>query len=529
MTLGRLSSAEGPRDLEVRDSGEAPRTLSPPSKHSRTLRRTAFLLFSLQLTGFIIFSTVRYSRSSLTHDFGVYSQAWWATANGHLDPWISLIHTQFWRNNAEFLFWPIEFVGHLFAGPVTLLWAQDVAVVATELVTFGWILELLQTSGRPLSPGARASFAWGSLGVLLLNPWAYETIAFDFHFEAAIALFLLLTGRALWRRRRSVAGWALLTLLSGALGGLYLFGLGISGSVADRKRPLAAVLVGATGLVWFVFFSSVGGMGAGGAVATANYGYLVGPHTHVDVLTITSGVFHHPGAVWHLVAARWARALEFLVVAGLIGAIWPWAVGVVAVAFVPTLLSSGGYFLRAAAAFQIWPAIPFVVVGSVQLLVNLHRKGAAARRLEAVVAGVTIANVLALGIRTMVVLPSAWIAVGDRAGAQLAFAEHAAPVNAEVIASSGVVGRFFEHSYVYDFPLEDPPTAGRPTTFPIDSRLVFFVFTPDQGVSEAPVHETKAAIRYVQTRLGAMLVSQSHGVYVFWWNAPVGEHTVSLP
>ena len=40
--------------------------------------------------------------------------------------------------------------------------------------------------------------ALGTLVILLANPWTYETIAFDFHFEPLAALFVVLAGRDLW-------------------------------------------------------------------------------------------------------------------------------------------------------------------------------------------------------------------------------------------------------------------------------------------------------------------------------------------
>ena len=144
----------------------------------------------------------------------------------------------------------------------------------------------------------------------------------------------------------------------------------------------------------------------------------------------------------HVVAPRWAILFEFLVVAGLVGVFSPWGAGMALVVFVPSMLDSSPLFLRTAASFQSWPALPLVLVGSVMVVVRLSRwRGDRARRLWAtlfVVVAIPLAVVLGRGLSQ----GGAWIAVSAPAAAHLSAAEARIPAGAEVIASQGVVGRF---------------------------------------------------------------------------------------
>ncbi len=74
--------------------------------------------------------------------------------------------------------------------------------------------------------------------LLVLTPWSWYTIGFDFHFEAFGALFALLAARDLWAGRyvRSLALWIPLTLVCGAApGALLVVGLGF---VALLRAPV---------------------------------------------------------------------------------------------------------------------------------------------------------------------------------------------------------------------------------------------------------------------------------------------------
>ncbi len=322
---------------------------------------------------------------------------------------------------------------------------------------------------------------------MVLNPWVYQTIGFDFHFETITTLFVVLVGRDLWSgRTRRLWWWVTLALLSSVLGGLYLLGVGVSGVLAGRHTRRTGLLIAAIGLGTFVVLSVAGAAGLGGRLIDSGYAYLVGPHGgHIGVPSIALGVLRHPAAVAHMVELRWTTVFAFLVVVGLVGVVSPWGIGMAAVVFVPSLLNSNPDFLRVAASFQSWPALPFVLVGSVMVVMRGRSPGGPARR-------VMVAGATAWAVSFLVVLGTGlseagqWIAVDSRAAAQLANAQQYIPAGAEVIASQGIVGRFSGRDDVYPFPYQYYLAGTSPTTFPVQERTVVFVLTPTQGVGEPP-------------------------------------------
>ena len=106
-------------------------------------KRVGWVPIGLQLVVMVAFSTVQYSRYALTTDFGAYSQAWWKIAHGNLDPTSTIFNAVFWKNDAEFSMWPLALLSHVYPHPVLLLWFQDLVIAVTELVTLGWIIDVV--------------------------------------------------------------------------------------------------------------------------------------------------------------------------------------------------------------------------------------------------------------------------------------------------------------------------------------------------------------------------------------------------
>ena len=154
----------------------------------------------------LVLSTLQYRRYALTTDFGAYSQAWWKIAHGQLDPWSTVFNTAFWKNDAEFLLWPLSLLYHLYPHPVLLLWVQDLVVVATEAIVLGWIIEVIAGAQHRVTGTRGVWLACGAALAIVLDPWVYQTIGFDFHFETFATLFVVLVGRDLWAGRRDVFG-----------------------------------------------------------------------------------------------------------------------------------------------------------------------------------------------------------------------------------------------------------------------------------------------------------------------------------
>jgi uncharacterized membrane protein len=493
------------------------------------LRRAGFVLFSAQLVGILCFSTFQYSRFAVAKDFALYSQAWWSIGHGHLNPFSTVVGTSFWRNDAEFVMWPLSLLYHIYPNPIVLLWIQAAAIVATEWVVFSWVLEVL--GGSPKLPLRSARLITIGVGVaLVIDPWAYETTAFDFHPHVIAAFFVLLAGHDLWAGKlRRLWFWVPLALLCCAPSGLYVVGVGISGILAGRRtRPYGFLLV-VVGLAYTWFLTALGGDGVGGQGIAAWYSYLTGSHEHPTFLDIVSGVFRHPRLVTHMIADRWAVLFEFAVTMGLIGVVSPWGIGPMLMVFTPSLLNASPAFLKLAASFQSWSALPFILVGSVMLLTRLLTYGHWTRRIAVGVIATWVTAAVAVAAS---VLPTigAWIAVDAPAAAQLARVWRRLPPTAEVISDNGLAGRFGDRQYLYVLGYWRR-TAGFDvgTTIPVDRSVVVLIVSPSQGLDEPTPSETRDQVAYIERRLKARTLVARSGIYAFEWRPHRGTERVSLP
>lgn len=476
-----------------------------------------WLLLAAQLVWLGGYSLVEYHRFSLTWDYAAYHQAWYLISHGHLDPFDTVLDFPFWRNNGEFLMWPLAVVGVPFGHGVVLLWLQDLAIVGAEALVVSWVRDLV---ARPSWP-ERLPPALGVLTAVVLlvaNPWIYWTAAFDFHFEAFDALLILLAARALERRRyQTCALWVALAVTAGDLAASLVAGLGLAAILAGRPwRRAGAVLVG-VGVAWVGLLSILGMKGGNLSV---NYGYLVtgsAVGSNLGIGKLITGVATHPGRVLHALWARRHNIVANSFPAGLIGLATPWGFGVAAVVLLSTNLAVGLTFSQA--PFQNYPAYPFITLGTVMGLAWLGRRSG--RLIALAVAAVVVADALAWSAVWLPRTPSHWLKVSPEAAQVLDQAARQIPPHAEVIASQGVSGRFSARTELY--------TVLSPgATYPVRRRSIYFVLTPYQGIEVSSVNAQLADVAYVAS-LGAAPVTFGHGVWVFRWSPPADIRSVTLP
>jgi hypothetical protein len=307
------------------------------------------------------------------------------------------------------------------------------------------------------------------------------------------------------------------------VGALYLVGVGLSGLLSGRKTWRPGLVVGGVGLVWITLLTALDGTAVGGRGVNAWYGYLVGPHHgRIGLFQIVEGVVRHPGLVTHMFASRWTLVFVFLAVVGIVGVFSPWGFGMALVVFVPCILNFDPVFLRIQASFQIWVALPFVLVGSVMVLLRLTQ-GNGIQRLEAAMLGaIWLIVVVIIAISILPGVPRYWLAVDPPASTQLARIQTELPARAEVIASQGVFGRFSERSFAYSYDASE-------RNFPVKSDLVYFIVTPRQGVAEVAPSEAMEAVRFVQHKLGGQVLDDRDGVFELKWTPPPGRTGVTLP
>jgi hypothetical protein len=491
----------------------------------RQIRHLGWVLLGLQLVAMIVFSAIEYHRYALSVGFGTYSQGWVGIAHGHLDPFSTLIGKPFWRNDAEFMVWPLSLLYHVYPHPIDLLWIQDVVLVLTEAVTLGWIVRVIETARSPLPGRLGPALALGAVCAIVVDPFAYQSIAYDFHSEILSALFVVLAGRALWAgKKRQLWWWVPLALATNGLSGLYLVGVGISGMLAGARTRRIGLLVVASGISWVLIVSLLGGNEFGYSHSLSGwYGYLIGPH-HGPVRSydVVAGVLTHPLTALHMALSKWAPILDFLLAVGLVGVVSSWGWPMALVVIVPSALNSSPSFLNPHASFQTWPALPFVLVGSFMVLVRMAQGTARDRLiLRAVGAVWAVSLVVVAGV----LIPNVWrffLAVDGPASSELARVDARIPSNAEVIASWGVVGRFGIRNNVYAY---GPQTR----SFPVGHRPVVFVLTPGQGIYEVSKARAERAVARVESLAGAHVLAASDDVFAIEWVPPPTVRRVVLP
>jgi hypothetical protein len=210
-------------------------------------------------------------------------------------------------------------------------------------------------------------------------------------------------------------------------------------------------------------------------------------------------------------------------VVGAVGVVAPWGMGMAAVVLVPNALDASGLFIWAGASFQSWPAMPFILVGSVMVVLGLLGGGPARKKAVLPVVGIWAGLLAAIGLLVLPDIPQNWITVEAPAAAVLARVESMVPARAEVISSGGVVGRFGTRDSVYELPTVRQKV-------PVDEKEVVFVLLPVMGADDAlPDRASANAVRYVRSRLDARVLEAESGVYAFAWSPPAGTTSVSLP
>jgi hypothetical protein len=470
-------------------------------------------LLVLQGAGMLAWSTLLWHRFALTSDYSLYHQAWWLIAHGNLNPYSTVAGIPFWRNDLEFVIWPLAVVGLLWSHGPVLLALQDLAIVCGEAVGWHWLCE----SVRLLPRQPARVLAGVGLVVFLANPWVWWVISFDVHIEVLTAPFAVLAAYDLAHGRQRAWLWVGLTLLGGQVAATWIAGLGIAALLAGRPWRRKGVVLVSIAVVEVVVVA-VGHLTVGVAV-TQMYGYLGGPGmpNTVTIGALLVGVMTHPGGV---VAALWSHRIDVwanLAPTGVVGLANPWAFGLSFPVLLANDLTRGQNF--AAPLFQSVLVYLTVPVGTVLVLARLYRRWP---RLVLGLGAIVAANAVAWGIAWAPQVASTWLRVPSPAAAVLARAEESIPSGAEVVASQGVAGRFSDRQLIY--------TLFAPgTTVPLVRRDTWWIVAPAVGIETVPSIDQAALIGELAGPLRAQLVVHGDGVWVFNWVPPKDLRSLTIP
>ncbi len=494
-----------------------------PPRFRSAVRVGGAAAFSLWAVGLAVFSTVLYHRADLTADFASYNQAWTLISQGHLNPvdTVWLDHVPFVRNDFELIIWPLALLGVVGHHSIVLLWVQDLAVAATGFVAYLWSVEYLEH--RRLARPTAAVVALLVAAVFMANPGVYQTLLFDFHVEPIATVFLVLAGRDLWHGRlRRAWTWIAVVLLCGSFAAIMLIGLGVSAVLAGRTTRRTGVAVVVAGLAWLGLIDLVG---ANAGSALQYYAYLAGRATvpaGSGMTLILGGMLAHPSRVVHQLHLRLHYLWLLVKPVGIVGLASAWGFGVpVTVLVVDALNSQYGFIFQ---AFQNFAVFPFVLVGTVMVLVWVAQRARWGWAPAVVVAAVVVVTALGYGASTS---PGnvrwAVAQVGAPQAVQLRRALALTPPQAQVVVTIGVMGRFAGRPTIYFY---DP---GRPRS--IDTGPVVFVFDPanENTVPFATPTDDLAASAYVRDVLHGSVLVDAAGITAYSWRPPAGTRTVTLP
>ncbi len=536
------------------DAGQHPRS----SDALTWLCRAAYFILAIQLVVLLIASVRLYDRYNMTRDFAIYHQSWWLIAHGHLNPFDSVDGFPFIKSHFELIIWPLSLLYWVHHSGVTLLWVQDLALVGSEIVAFGWARDALRRhEGRGLPVVA----ALGALVVVLvITPGFYATAWDDFHSQSLATLFALLAARDLYNGKVPRAAlWVGLTLLCGDVAGTYVIGLGCAAALSSRRtRPIGIAMV-VVGVVWVFVIGALGdNMGSS---LTSGYGYLVSglrPGQAVTLAAILGGIVHHPSVPIRILHERFSLILHNLRSGGVIGALSPWVLFLVVVVVAPNALEFHRIFITT--AFQNLVLYLFVPVGSILVLDWLARLGnqanpdevigspdravpgwrASAHRFAAIplrvrptfnvarasasgLAVIILAATMAFSVPQLRTVKMDTFAVSPETAQTLASAQSRIRGNDEVVASQGVMGRYADRPAIYELVADKQ-------TFPVSPGVpVIFVLVPSSGVELTTPAGVQADITRLAKLPNVRTLSRSPSATVLAWTPSPRAHTVSLP
>lgn len=469
-------------------------------------------MFAVQLVAFLWWSTTLYNRYALSWDYHNIANALYQINHSSLKEGISVIAAHY----GALIFWPIAQLVRLPPHDLWLLWIQDVTTVGASVVAFNWACELLQDR-KSLGLASRRSLACLALLVLVANPWIFQGVSFDFHPESIGVFFIVLAARDVERgRTRRSLWWILLTLSAGFVTAAYVAGLAVTVVVAGRGRQrLFGVALLAAGLVG-VFVAS-----SGSGVFVGTYAYLASlPPGNPTTMTVVTGIILHPakalGVLWATRGDFWANVLPV----GGVGIFWRWGFGVPVLVLLLNLLQTNPILREP--TFQNLAVYPFVAVGTVVVVAWLWERGCRLRLAAVSLGG--IVGLLAIGWAVVWTpqIPSRWLRVSPQAAKVLAHLKAQIPVQDEVIASQGFIGRFASRLNAHA--LEDSTVSE-----PVETRHVWVIVGPAQGVETMPVNTQFALITEMAHEPGARLVASDDGIWAYDWTPPPGTNTLSIP
>ncbi len=503
----------------------------------RRFKRVAWVAFLLQFVGMAWWSEVLWSRYSVTNDGALQLQQFFLIGHGHLNAYNSIQNHAAIRDHFSLATWPLSLFDRIGPAGLNMLWLQDAALIAAEVVAFAWMCRVVKEARTPLDQRIESLILFAGLVILIANPWTYSSISFDVHLEPFAAPFALAAAYDFSQHRMRRAWiWVVCILLFGDVATTWVIGLGLSALIAayfDRGRHFVrtALSLVIAGVVWLEF---IGVLGANESSVLSNtFGYLVGPDpnvvpAHVTTSEVVKSVVVHP---LRLLGRVWKNRLDLaanLAPTGVIGIFTPWTFGIPLAILLVNNSSGFDTDLFAVPGFQTAPVYPFAAVGLVIALcwfcglrLPAVDVGSIRQWLWGGVASLVALSCVLWGIVWIPPLRTEWLRISAAQAAVLSKIESEIPAQDEVVASQGIVGRFGNRLQVADsFPGQ---------SFPVVGHEVWFVLDPNSGIENVPVNGILGAIGQLAGPMHATLKVHADGIWAFAWHRPFRVHSVAAP
>lgn len=501
----------------------------PEDRYLTALTRIGIGVFAVQFAILTAISWMVFQTFTVGIDFGIFSQALSQIAAGNISPVSTLSDTSYISSHFELMMWPMSILHRLFGTSFVLLVLQAAGLAMTGWVTLSWVVATARTADT--STVWRRAVATTALVLLAINPIAYLTAAQDFHFWAICACLVVLTARDLCAGRTSRMWlWVVLCLLCGDVGATFVFGVGISALLAGpRTRRWAPSILGA-GLLWVMLVSATGNNNA--SHVAEGYGYLADVPKLDDgargFVQLIQGVVSDPVTPAQTLGERWSAIIHYVAAGGGIGIFSPWGIGVPLVAILIAGLQQSSIFINQ--PFQNFAVTPFVTFGTAWVALWLARTSRP--QVTRVFAGAVLAfAVVTAAMNAWVLFPDTFTknGIGGLVPATQAQALQTAlqqiPPDAQVIASTPVIGRFAEHEFVY--PLRRGVTGGA-NEIPIRAGRVAVVIDRVHALQLLSTTEQDSLLAQLSASGSYELLVDRDGVIAVLWTPPPGQTTLKV-
>jgi hypothetical protein len=446
-------------------------------------------------------SIAEVARRSLMWDFAVNYQAFYLIANGHLDGVESITGLPFLKIHGNLLMWPLGVVGAISSAPLTLKLISDGAAALATLVGLEWAREIVEHEA-PANKATAAAIVICCVAVAVLNPWTYQSNAFDFHFSAIAALAAVGLGRALYNGTAGAAcAWMLLGIAAGDVSTTIVTATALGLALALPYARQTGFSLAAAGAIAFGAID-LRGFAVGDDLAK-NFPYVHGAHGAPNAFAVLSWLLAHPSFVATKLASHADALYANLSPSGFIGLACPFtALPIVLILFENAMTTGVHDFIwpgneTAPVYYLMIPGLAWALVWMAKL--RLAKFVAPACLLIA-------ANCAGWFYVWFPLVQPQWIRVAPTASATLDALHNRLGDNDEVIASDRFIGSLADRETVYSF------HGGR--HFPIRGRT-FVALSAVDGTSPNAWAQTYAGISALLGRGDARLVSVTHGLWIF--------------